>query len=292
LRPPARDDVPAIALLLADGVVAKHTTAISHPYSQSDAERFVVDALADAAAGLGVYLAIEERPAGRLVGMMGARIANGVATIGYWLGQEVWGRGLAGEALGRALRLLFDDFDVTAVAAKVFPANGRSLRVLQKEGFAFRGLGGGEELWSLERAAWQARRRARPLLLAVAAALIDVDGRVLLTSRPPGKSMAGQWEFPGGKMAEGETPEAALVRELNEELGIDVGASCLAPLAFASHDYDRFHLLMPLFACRRWAGQPQSKEGQRLAWVAPARLGDYPMPPADLPLVAVLRDWL
>jgi len=104
--------------------------------------------------------------------------------------------------------------------------------------------------------------------------------------------MAGLWEFPGGKVEAGETPEAALIRELQEELGIDTWASCLAPLTFASHGYDDFHLLMPLFACRKWAGTPVSRENQRLQWVRPSALRDYPMPPADLPLIPILRDWL
>jgi len=142
---------------------------------------------------------------------------------------------------------------------------------------------------------WGAEDRqdeAQPILLVAAAALIDIDGRVLIAERPAGRSMAGLWEFPGGKVDEGETPEAALVRELREELGIDTRQSCLAPVAFASHAYDDFHLLMPLFACRTWQGTVQPQEGQRLAWVLPARLGDYPMPPADAPLVALLRDLL
>jgi 8-oxo-dGTP diphosphatase len=132
----------------------------------------------------------------------------------------------------------------------------------------------------------------RPLVLVAAVALVDPDGRVLIAQRPEGKSMAGLWEFPGGKVATGETPETALARELAEELGIDIAAACLAPLAFASHRYPEFHLLMPLYLCRRWRGTPSAREGQELAWVRPMRLGDYPMPPADRPLVALLRDYL
>ncbi len=130
------------------------------------------------------------------------------------------------------------------------------------------------------------------VLLVSAVALIDADGRVLLAQRPESKSMAGLWEFPGGKVEAGETPEAALIRELHEELGINTWKSCLAPLTFASHAYEKFHLLMPLFACRRWEGVPTPREGQTLAWVRPDRLRDYPMPPADIPLIPILRDWL
>jgi 8-oxo-dGTP diphosphatase len=130
------------------------------------------------------------------------------------------------------------------------------------------------------------------VVLVVAVALIDADGRILLAQRPPGKSLAGLWEFPGGKIEPGETPEAALIRELAEELGIDVAASCLAPLTFASHGYDDFHLLMPLFVCRRWKGTPTPREGQTLAWVWNTKLADYPMPPADKPLIAMLQDLL
>ncbi len=130
------------------------------------------------------------------------------------------------------------------------------------------------------------------VLLVSAVALIDTDGRILLARRPEGKSMAGLWEFPGGKVEPGETPEHALIRELHEELGIDTWSSCLAPLSFASHSYEDFHLLMPLFACRKWQGIPTPREGQTLKWVHARDLRDYPMPPADLPLIPILRDWL
>lgn len=132
----------------------------------------------------------------------------------------------------------------------------------------------------------------KPVILVAAAALIDADGRVLLAERPAGRSMAGLWEFPGGKVEPGETPEQALIRELHEELAIDVSASCLAPFSFASHAYPEFHLLMPLYVCRRWQGIVRPREGQAIKWLRPAQMADIPMPPADKPLVAMLRDLL
>jgi len=132
----------------------------------------------------------------------------------------------------------------------------------------------------------------KPLLLVAAAALVDADGRVLIAKRPIGKSMAGLWEFPGGKVEIGETPEECLIRELNEELGIKVTGACLAPFVFTSHGYESFHLLMPLYLVRRWEGFVSAREHEAIAWVKPERLSDYPMPPADEPLLAWLRDVL
>jgi 8-oxo-dGTP diphosphatase len=132
----------------------------------------------------------------------------------------------------------------------------------------------------------------QPVLLVVAVALVDPDGRVLLAQRPEGKAMAGLWEFPGGKIEPGETPEQTLIRELGEELGITVKAACLAPFTFASHTYDAFHLLMPLFICRRWDGVPAPLHHAALKWVRPRDMAGYPMPAADLPLVPMLRDLL
>ena len=131
-----------------------------------------------------------------------------------------------------------------------------------------------------------------PIVLVVAVALVDAEGRVLLAQRPEGKAMAGLWEFPGGKVQAGETPEFALMRELEEELGIETRPTCYSPIAFASHSYDDFHLLMPLFVCRTWKGEVTAKEHQALKWVRPADMHDYPMPAADIPLISILRDLL
>ena len=134
--------------------------------------------------------------------------------------------------------------------------------------------------------------KQKSILLVCACALIDRDGRVLIAKRPEGRSMAGLWEFPGGKVEENETPEAALIRELNEELGIDTSENCLAPFTFTSHSYENFHLLMPLYICRKWNGSIFPKEGQETKWVKPNKLREFSMPPADVPLVAMLRDYL
>ena len=133
---------------------------------------------------------------------------------------------------------------------------------------------------------------ALPLLLVAACALVDADGRVLVAQRPPGRALAGLWEFPGGKLLPGETPERCLIRELKEELGVDTATSCLAPLTFASHAYERFHLLMPLYVCRVWQGEPAGLEGQALRWLRPQALRELSMPPADLPLIPVLEELL
>ena len=131
-----------------------------------------------------------------------------------------------------------------------------------------------------------------PIVTVVAVALVDVDGRILISQRPRGKPMAGLWEFPGGKIEIGESPEKALIREIKEELNIDVSDRCLAPFTFASHKYEKFHLLMPLYVCRVWEGNVEAMEKQALKWVRPKNLAEYPMPPADRPLVAMLRDLL
>jgi 8-oxo-dGTP diphosphatase len=207
------------------------------------------------------------------------------------------------EAARAAVGYVFGVLGEPVLQAGAFPDNRPSLRVQEKLGMTAIGhvlrpapARGGDRLIVLTRLTaddWRLRRDcARPTILVAAVALIDIDGRVLIAKRPEGKPMAGLWEFPGGKVVAGETPEAALIRELKEELDLDVAASCLAPFTFASHAYEDFHLLMPLYACRVWDGQARAMEGQVLKWVRIADLPDYPMPPADKPLIAMLRDFL
>lgn len=302
LRAPRIDDVPRLIELLADADVVRHTARVPHPYTQADGERFIAACAEERAAGAGVTLAIEERVSGQMIGCIGAPFAPGNAELGYWLGRPYWGQGFATEAARRLLRFLFDVCGRGLVWACPEPANEASRHVLEKCGLIFerrermlfpaRKNERDVDVHSIDRERWTAVHAARKQVLVAAAALIDGDGRVLLAQRPEGKSMAGLWEFPGGKLDAGETPETALVRELREELGIDITESCLAAIGFASHDYDTFHLLMPLYACRQWRGQVSAREGQTLEWVRAPRLGDYKMPPADVPLVAVLRDLL
>jgi len=251
----------------------------------------------------GVALLLERVSDGALIGGIGFALrAEGIPELAFWVARPAWGQGYATEAARRLVRHLMQDLGFERVAAWAPDDHPAAWRVLSRVGLIDAGAApsplpaSGRTMmgrrFTLGRAAWAEAHAARPHLLVAAAALVDGDGRVLMTTRPPGKSMAGLWEFPGGKVAPGETPEQALVRELEEELGLDVTASCLAPLAFASHDYDTFHLLMPLYVLRVWQGSPQPREGQTLRWVRGARLGDLPMPPADIPLVALLREWV
>ena len=303
LRPLVAADAPRLAELANDWEVAKYTANIPHPYALTDATAFVAAQDARRQGGVGVALGMERGLDGALVGVIGFGLDHGdTPELGYWLGRAYWGQGLAAEALRRLLRHLFAELGYPSAWAAVHPGNPASVRVLEKVGFVpagrhqcgmpARGDCVDSPRFELSARRWRAAHAARPMLLVAAAALIDSDGRVLMASRPPGKTMSGLWEFPGGKVDDGETPEAALVRELAEELGIDVGESCLAPIAFASHDYDTFHLLMPLYAVRQWRGAPEPREGQMLRWVRSGAMAALPMPPADIPLAALLREWL
>jgi len=299
LRAPRLEDAGWIERLAGDWEVAKLTARIPHPYPPGEAARFIASLAEDE-----LTFGIERRGDAEPVGMIGARPMGAEAEIGYWIGRAFWGQGFASEALDALVRHLFLRRRFERLLASARPENRASIRVQEKAGFVFERCGedaaparGGVmpvEFRALDRAGWEHRRAASalPTLLVAAVALVDADGRILLQQRPAGKEMAGLWEFPGGKVHAGETPEEALVRELEEELGLDTGESCLAPIGFASHRYERFHLLMPLYVCRVWRGQPVAREGQTLAWVRAPRLGDYPMPPADLPLIPLLQDLL
>jgi 8-oxo-dGTP diphosphatase len=298
LRPLTRDDRAAVEAFSTEWRQAadpRDTTPSGGGESVADWLEEVEKARAR---GECLTYAIERRPDGCFVGTISLRFGDGppVGEIGYWVGQAFQRRGYGAEALQRLVRFAFDAMQLEEVRAATAAANLASINLLRKIGMtegehpadAERGI----RLWSIRRTRLAAKPGSGSVMLVAAVALVDGDGRVLLAQRPPGKVMAGLWEFPGGKVKLSETPEAALIRELKEELGIDVAASCLAPFTFASHSYPDFHLLMPLFVCRVWHGTARPLEGQTLAWVRPARLTDYPMPPADKPLIAMLRDLL
>lgn len=332
LRPLRAADAEELHRLVNDWAVVRMLSRLPFPYPRQLTDEWIASTARQIASGTGYHLAITGQEAGQemLVGCVGLRLDLKPRTgnLGYWVGRRFWGHGVATEAAGRLSRWALANLDLDRLEAHVAEDNAASATVLRRIGFRMSGTGrerflarGGEhpvlrfqatredmspktslrdQLPPAASAPSRPRtdtpehpeRVDRPIVLVAACALIDPDGRILLTRRPEGKSMAGLWEFPGGKLDAGETPEAGLIRELREELGIDVAENCLAPFAFASHGYDQFHLLMPLFLCRRWNGQPQGREGQALAWVRPAKLADYPMPPADKPLIPLLRDFL
>jgi 8-oxo-dGTP diphosphatase len=275
---------------------------IPFPYERQMAVDFIASQVASPLDG-SFNLAITRKSDGQLMGCIGLIRTPGAdeAELGYWLGREFWGYGYATEAVRRLIDHAFSALGLKRILASAVPTNEASHRVLEKNGL--RAIGADEIaaparghplqviLRQVELENWPPKPVIR-MVTVVAVVLVDVDGRVLLAQRPEGKPLAGLWEFPGGKIDPGETPEAALIRELREELGIDVKESCLAPLTFASHGYESFHLLMPLYVCRRWQGQVTAREGQKLAWVRPQQLRGYPMPPADEPLIPVLMDLL
>lgn len=303
LRPLRESDAEKLSAQGNDPDVARWMADLPHPFSPEAARGLIARAAADGIEGRAFGFGIERIRDGALIGWIELRRGDGntgEATV--WLGRAHGGKGSGTEAVRRIARFAFRDLNLDEIRARVLLDNAASARMLAKAGFAEKGAttcgeivscaGRPARLFALAHADWQARYDSRPMVLVAAAALIDADGRLLVARRPEGKDMAGLWEFPGGKAASGETPETALIRELAEELSLDVRESCLAPIAFASHDYDDFHLLMPLFACRVWRGTPTPREGQELRWIHPARLADLPMPPADVPLVSLLRDLL
>ncbi len=322
LRPFEPADAEQLHRLVNDWAVVRMLSRLPFPYPRTLADEWIGSSTRQVDAGTGYPLAITRVEDGTetLIGCAEIGIEGSVGELGYWVGRRYWGQGVATEAAGRLARWALANLDLDGLAATVATDNPASAAVLERIGFkragietkAFLARGGEHSVirFTAGRAELEPAslspvpsppptptsdaepRPATRLVLVAACALIDTDGRVLLARRPEGRSMAGLWEFPGGKLNPGETPEAALIRELREELGIDVATSCLAAFAFASHAYENFHLLMPLYVCRRWSGQPVGREGQTLAWVAPDRLATYRMPPADVPLISLLRDLL
>jgi 8-oxo-dGTP diphosphatase len=323
LRPLRAEDAAELHRLVNDWEVAKTLARVPFPYPRELADEWIASTRVEMAEGRAWHLAIvgveqagtpEEKEV--LVGCVGLTMdaARKEAELGYWVGRRFWGHGVAPEAAGRLARWALAHLGIEKLVASALVENARSQAVLRRIGFRTVGQGAREflsrggampvVLVEMGRADLPQAPPAPPpaapeelpagkrILLVAACALIDPENRVLLARRPEGKPLAGLWEFPGGKVHPGETPEAALIRELKEELAIDVAESCLAPFAFASHGYEAFHLLMPLYLCRRWSGAVTPVEGQGLAWVRPQKLAAYPMPPADKPLVALLRDFL
>ncbi|MGE0419663.1 MAG: 8-oxo-dGTP diphosphatase MutT [Acetobacteraceae bacterium] len=316
-------DAEALHRLINDWEVTRTLAVVPFPYPRELADDWIASTRRQLDTGEAWHLAItgHEGQQEVLVGAVGLTLDRPARTgrLGYWVGRRFWGHGVATEAAGRLVRWALANLDMDRVTAAVATDNPASAAVLRRIGFRQTGEGSGHSVArGADHPVWlfEALRddifgppeappmpaaapddpaavpTGKPLLLVAACALIDIDGRILLARRPEGKKMAGLWEFPGGKLNPGETPEAALIRELKEELGIDVTAACLAPFAFASHEYEKFHLLMPLYLCRRWKGTPSPREAQTLAWVRPQKLTEYEMPPADKPLIPLLRDFL
>ena len=320
LRPLRAADAETLHRLVNDWAVVRNLSRLPFPYPRPLADEWIASTTQQHGAKTGLHLAITgPGDTADLIGCIGLRfdLEPRTGDLGYWVGRRYWGHGVATEAVARLARWAMANLDLDHLVAHVAIDNPASAAVLRRAGFretgrsegVFLARGGKHPVLDFEAtrndlsppkpdpapAPNPARiptPGTRPVVLVAAAALIDTDTRILLTRRPEGKSMAGLWEFPGGKVEPGETPEAALIRELHEELGIDVAANCLAPFTFASHAYDTFHLVMPLFLCRRWSGTPTAKEGQTLSWVRPNKLVDYPMPPADKPMIPLLRDFL
>ena len=320
LRPLHPADADALHRLVNDWEVVRMLSQLPFPYPRPLTDDWIASTATQMADGSAYHLAITGDEAGQemLIGCIGLRLddephlpGQRIGDLGYWVGRRFWGHGVATEAAGRAASWALANLPIDRLRARVSIDNEASASVLRRLGFQQTGTGsedflarGGahpvlifeatrDDIFGIvETSPTADQAGGKPLLLVAACALIDSDTRVLLARRPEGKKMAGLWEFPGGKLAPGETPEAALIRELREELGIDVTETCLAPFAFASHAYDSFHLLMPLYLCRRWQGFVTPLEGQTLAWVKPSKLTDYEMPAADKPLVPLLRDFL
>jgi 8-oxo-dGTP diphosphatase len=289
LRPLEEKDAVPLAALANDTRIAERLARLPHPYTLRDAHQFIAYAQEGIRKGTHVNLAIIRRVDQTFLGVVGLE-----AEVGFWLGVEFWGQGFGKEAIKAFTHFAFFTLQQEKLKGCALENNLGSRRIF--EGLGFAQTGAKESIsvayegtkpaviYALSRKDFITRYNAikRPLVWVVAAALINEKGEMLITERPEGKSLAGVWELPGGKMEPGETPEQALIRELKEELHIDVSEEDLEPLSFASYRYETFHMILPIYFCQRWKGNLHGAEGQKLAWVTYADLAHFPLPPADI----------
>ena len=314
LRPLSLDDADVMHRLINDWEVVRMLSRLSFPYPKELADKWITATQEEQASGRSYHFAITQAHDGTFIGCIGVQIkteshGTRVGYLGYWIGRPYWGHRAARLSAERITRWALAHLDITCLRARAAQDNTVSLHILERIGF--HPIATGSQVFLARKAEipvitfeitradldlsqnisrnTQLKTQSRQLILVVAAALIDCHNRVLLARRPEGKTMAGLWEFPGGKIEPRETPERALTRELLEELSIDISHACLAPFTFTSYPYPDFDLLMPLYLCRYWNGTPTPREGQKLAWVEAHSLRDYAMPEADLPFIPLLQ---
>ena len=299
--------------------IAQQWVGSAYPFNNSDFDQLVHDHTA-AGDALHLWSVCPKNDPTIILGRVGLRLdGQGHWNLGYYLLPEHWGQGLMTEAVNAVVEFAFVVLDIQQIWSGAFSDNGPSLKLLERTGFqrcldadklltpsapagakpktvSMYAMSADDFRHHRMRAGCHSfttiQHRPLPIITVAAAALVNASGEILVAQRPAGKSMAGLWEFPGGKLEHGETPEAALIRELAEELGIDTDHSCLSPVAFASHSYPKFHLMMPVFAIRQWRGEITGREGQAVQWIAPRQLWNLPMPPADEPIIPLLIDLL
>lgn len=302
LRPTDGADVHR---LVNDWSVVRMLSHLPFPYPRELADQWIASTIERQTLGKAWHFAICDGET--LIGCIGLSLGHPdqAAKIGYWIGRPYWQKGIATACVKPVVDWAFSTLPITRIVADVAEDNLASIALLDRLGFERSGV---SRVPFLSRGpdphpvlTFSRTRTSRPetaqtaasrILLVVAGVLVDREGRILLARRPPGKPLAGLWEFPGGKVEPHESPEQALIRELDEELGIDISGGCIAPFTFVSENIGARHLLMPLYLCRRWRHEPKAREGQELLWVTPEELDAYPMPAPDRPLIPLLKELL